>query len=167
MVGPRLRPRFEINAPFTVEEILERLTQHSQQEACGYEGTVAGHHVHLNIRKSEQRIWSPHLNLEVLPGTTGSLIKGHFGPRPDIWTLVMALYAIFGFLALMALMFAVSQWMLGMPAWALWIVGGAVGLGLGVYALALTGQALSQDQMQALLEEVENAVGVEHSVRDS
>ncbi len=72
----------------------------------------------------------------------------------------MALYAIFGFIALMGLMFAASQWMLGMSVWALWVVAGAGVLGAIVYILALIGQGLSQDQMTLLLSYVEEAEGV-------
>ena len=85
------------------------------------------------------------------------MIKGHFGPRADIWTLVVALYASTGFIACMALIFALSQWMLGMNPWSLWIVSGAAGLGLIVYILALAGQLLGQKQMQELLKLVEDA----------
>lgn len=158
MIGPQLRPRFEIKAPFAVEETIERLTRQSNSADCPFEGTIAGNHMHLNIRKEDQKMWSPHLNLEIVSDATGSIIKGHFGPRPDIWTLVMALYAILGFLALMALMFATAQWMLSMNIWALWIAGGCILLGLAVYFLALAGQGLSQEQMRALLSEVNQAI---------
>lgn len=166
MVSPRLRPRFEINVPFPVEETIERLTQHAGKDDRSFESTIAGRHLHLNIRSRERRIWSPHLNLEVLSSPAGSLVKGHFGPRSDIWTLVMALYAICGFLVVMGLLFAASQWMLGMTAWAFWIVAGALVVVVIVYILALIGQAFSQDQMHALLSEVEEAIGAEHSISD-
>jgi len=164
MVGPRLRPRFEFKVPFPVADTIARLVRQGEQTDCPFEGTIAGNHMHLNIRKADQKIWSPHLNLEVLPNAAGSLIKGHFGPRPDIWTLVMALYAICGFLALMAIMFALSQWMLNMPLWSLWIAGGAAGIGIIVYVLALIGQGLSQDQMHTLLSEVKEAVDIDAEV---
>ena len=158
MVGPRLRPRFELQVPFPPREVIDRLTAQSKRADCPFEGTIAGNHMHLNIRRKDQKVWSPHLNLEVLPDATGARIKGHFGPRSDIWTLVMALYAVFGFVVLMSLMFAASQWMLGMDAWAFWITGIALFMGVVVYILALTGQAFSQDQMRTLLISVEQAV---------
>lgn len=153
MVSPRMRPRFELRVPFSATEALLRVNSRLKESDCPCTGVSAGNHVHMNICRPHQRIWSPHLNLEVVPANEeGALIHGHFGPRQDIWSLFMALYAIGGFVALMGLMIAASQWSLGMPANALWlVVGGGILAGL-VYTLALIGQMLSQEQMAMLLQ---------------
>ena len=161
MITFRMRPRFELRVPFSASEAIERLDAQLKKSVCPCTGELAGNHLHLNICRQEQRIWSPHLNLEIVDNEGGATIHGHFGPRPDIWTLAMALYAICGFLALMGLMFAFSQWSLGMATWSLWVVGGSVSLGLLVYGLALVGQVLSQDQMDTLLHYVEEAEGIQ------
>ncbi len=160
MISPRMRPRFEMHVPLDASEALRRLSEPLSNPDCRCRGEMAGNHIYLHINRNEQRIWSPQLNLEVLDDDSGSIIHGHFGPRSDIWTLVMALYAICSFIALMGLLFAASQWMLGMSTWALWPVLGAAVLGVIVYALALTGQVLSQDQMTLLLKYVEETEGV-------
>ncbi|MEZ4700459.1 MAG: hypothetical protein R2834_09020 [Rhodothermales bacterium] len=161
MLSPRIRPRFEMRVPFSATETLDRLKDRLDRDECPCTGTLAGNHLHLNMRPLLQKIWSPHLNLEVVGDRPGAIINGHFGPRPDIWTLVMALYAISGFLVLMGLLFAASQWMLDMTPSALWLVAGAVVLGGVVYGLALAGQVLSQDQMEMLLRYVREAVGAD------
>lgn len=164
MISPRMRPRFEMHVPFSATEALKRLSEGLHVSDCLCTGILAGNHLHLSMNRTERRIWSPQLTLEVTGDDTGATIHGHFGPRSDIWTFVMALYAISAFIALMGLLFAASQWMLGMPAWALWPVGGAMLLGIIVYVLALTGQILSQDQMRLLLNYVKEAEGVEEVV---
>lgn len=160
MISPRMRPRFEMRVPFSSSEALYRLQQKLSHPDGLCIGELAGNQLHLNISPKHQRIWSPHLNLEIKQEDDQAIIYGHFGPRPDIWTLTMALYAIFGFIALMGLMFAASQWMLGMSVWALWVVAGALLMGAIVYILALIGQGLGQDQMTRLLSYVEEAEGV-------
>ena len=160
MISPRMRPRFEMRVPFSSSEALDRLHKKLAHPDGLCIGELAGNQLHLNISQKHQRIWSPHLNLEIIDDRDTAVIHGHFGPRPDIWTLTMALYAIFGFIAMMGLMFAASQWMLGMSVWAIWVVAGAVFLGAIVYLLALIGQGLSQDQMTLLLSYVEEAEGV-------
>ena len=160
MISPRMRPRFEMDVPFSATEALSRLSEGLNVPGCQCTGILAGNHIHLSMNRKERRIWSPQLTLEVTGDDTGATVHGHFGPRSDIWTFVMALYAISGFIALMGLLFAASQWMLGMPAWALWPVGGAILLGIIVYALALAGQILSQDQMRLLLGYVKEVQGV-------
>ena len=97
---------------------------------------LAGNHLHLNIARNAQRIWSPHLNLEIVGDEEKATILGHFGPRPDIWSLAIGLYCISIFVGSMGLLFAASQWMLGMSLCSLWFVVGSVILGLAVYILA-------------------------------
>ncbi|MFK7847564.1 MAG: hypothetical protein AB8G77_19895 [Rhodothermales bacterium] len=165
MISPRIRPRFEMHVPFSASEALNRLHEGLSVSGSKCSGRLAGNHIYLNINRAEQRIWSPQLNLEVNGEDTGAIIHGHFGPRADIWTLVMALYAISTFIILMGLLFAASQWMLGMPVWALWPVGGALLLGITVYILALIGQGLSQDQMKMLLSYVQEVEGVSNGIK--
>lgn len=165
MISPRMRPRFEMHVPCSAPEALKRLSEELTESDSQCTGRLAGNHIHLNIIREEQRIWSPQLNLEVTDEDAGAIIHGHFGPRADIWTFIMALYAMSAFIVLMGLLFAASQWMLGMPTWALWPVGGAVVIGVIVYILALIGQGLSQDQMKVLLSFVEEAEGIHGVVK--
>ena len=155
MLSPRMRPRFEMHVPLMPGIVLEHITRSLNAPDCPCTGEIAGNHIHLNMNHEEQRLWSPHLNLELQKDGAGTNIHGHFGPRSDIWTLAMALYAISGFIATMGLLFGVSQSMLGMSPYAFWFVAGAALLALVVYLLALTGQKLSQNQMNTLFRYVE------------
>lgn len=68
------------------------------------------------------------------------------------------MYAIFGFLGLVALIFGYSQWTLDTPPSALWgLPACLVGAGI-VYGLALYGQHKSQTQMKQLHDFVQEAV---------
>ena len=163
MLSPRMRPRFEMRVPHTTEETLSRLESCLGSPDGGCTGEVAGNHFHLNVNRHLQKIWSPHLNLEVQEDEAGSVIHGHFGPRSDIWTMVMAIYAICAFVIAMGTLFAISQWILGMSAWAIWPVIGAIVIAAVVYFLALSGQVLSQTQMKMLLNFVERAAGVKET----
>lgn len=153
-----------MHLPMTDKEALKRLDEQLDDPNCPCTAALAGNHLHLNIVKDKQKIWSPHLNLEVTGEDEGATIHGHFGPRPDIWTLVMAFYAISGFVTLMGLLFAVAQWSLDMPMWSLWIVAGGITLGIVVYLLALAGQALSHTQMESMLKYVQKASGSKETI---
>lgn len=158
-----MRPRFEMRVPHTTQEAMDRLESCLGSPECDCTGEVAGNHFHLNINRHHQKIWSPHLNLEVQEDGSESVIHGHFGPRSDIWTMVMAIYAICAFVIAMGTLFAISQWILGMSVWAIWPVIGAIVVAGIVYFLALSGQALSQSQMKMLLNFVERAEGVKET----
>lgn len=157
MVSPRMRPRFEVAVPYSPANTHRHFLAHLEQPECPVTATLAGNHLHLNMHEKVKRIWSPQLNLEIISDPKGSVIHGHFGPRPDIWTLAMALYAISGFAVLMGIMFAISQWLLDMQVWAGWVILGGILLAAIVYILALIGQWLSQDQMDELMAFVQNA----------
>ncbi len=162
MLSPRMRPRFELRVPLSPPKVLDRLNECLARPDSPCVGARAGNHLHLKIRKADRRIWSPHLNLEITPqpetDRKASVIHGHFGPRADIWTLIVALYAILGFVGVVGLIFGLSQWMLKMPLTAFWVSGAALVLGGIVYALALTGQILSQGQMNQLLTYVQGTL---------
>jgi hypothetical protein len=94
----------------------------------------------------------------VEPAPTGSLLRGRFGPHPELWTLFIFLYAGGGFLAILGLMLGFVQWQSGLEAWGFW--GACVGFpGLGaLYAVSATGQSLSAHQMEELKDRVKTLV---------
>jgi hypothetical protein len=72
----------------------------------------------------------------------------------------MAFSAFYGFAL------AYSQWMLGEPAWGVWVAAAALLTILVLYVVAHVGQQWSSDQMTALrtrLEDVLNSAGVRQS----
>jgi hypothetical protein len=85
----------------------------------------------------------------------------------DIWSFFVALYAISAFAAMVGLIFGYSQWTLGSAPVGFWVVPVAVVLAGIVYALALTGQKLSQDQMYMLRAYVEDAIGEDYTAEVS
>ncbi len=171
MVSPRVRPLFEMHVQAAASDSLGRLKDKLKGSKCPCTGEIAGNHIHLNICKPEQKIWSPHLNLEVTEsehegqgdGESETNIRGHFGPRADVWTFVMALYAISVCGVIFGSIYAFSQQSLGSPVtgWKL-VIASAI-LGAVVYGLSLTGQRLAQDQMRILLNYVRDAVGRENT----
>jgi hypothetical protein len=110
------------------------------------------------VDEAERKLWSPYLAMQVERRPTGSLLRGRYGPHPEIWTLFMFLYTVVGFLTVIGLMFGFVQWQLGMVPWGFW--GVAVGLpGLVVvYGISATGQRLSAHQMEDLRHRIDELV---------
>ncbi|WP_457654007.1 hypothetical protein [Rhodocaloribacter sp.] len=160
MDTPRMRPRFEIVSARPPADVLARLRDQLEHTDCPCTGQIAGKHVHLRVDERDRRLWSPHLDVEVEPYDGGALLRGHFGPHPDVWTFFVALYAVLAFAVMVGLLFGASQWMLGTPPVALWAVPAALVLAAVIYGLALLGQRLSQDHMRRLRSFVEKAGGV-------
>lgn len=159
MAPPPFRPRFEIVSPRPPDAVLGRLRTALDAPDAPCTGQIAGEHVHLRIARSQRRLWSPFLSLQVSRHPEGALLRGHFGPHPDVWTFFVALYAVLAFCGVVGLLFGLSQWMLGTPPVAFWAIPLALVLAGGVYGLALAGQRLSRPQLLLLRAFVEDAAG--------
>ena len=150
MLGPGMRPRFEMTVPTTPAQTLQQL--HDTLEAPGgaVTGSILGRHVRLRIPEDQRTFWTPQLDVEVEAHEDGSFVRGLFGPHPDIWTFFIATYAVMTFCGITGLLFGLVQWSLGWPAWALWSAPAALLMIGSVYAVALIGQRLGYDQMVQL-----------------
>lgn len=150
MARPRIRPTFTISLtsdPDTAMSTLRRRLEGREYQDCS---RSKGRCADFFVEDNERRVWSPCLSIQVEPAPEGSLLKGRFGPHPELWTLFMFLYAAVGFLAVMGLTLGFVQWQSGLEAWGFW--GACLGFpGLGaLYAVSATGQRLSAHQMEEL-----------------
>ena len=154
----RIRPTFSVDlAPEANEamaELRERLKGTDYEDCTRSKGRCA----YFFVDEEERRVWSPHLSVQVEPKTEGSLLRGRFGPQPELWTLFVFLYTAVGFLATIGLMLGFVQWQSGMDPWGLWGVWlGVPGLAV-LYGVSATGQRLSAHQMEELKERIDSLV---------
>ncbi|MEM1056238.1 MAG: hypothetical protein AAGI52_11975 [Bacteroidota bacterium] len=145
-----MRPRFEYIAPCPADAAPERLHAALAREDAPCRGRVFGGHAVLHVLHDQERVWSPFLSLDIVWHGEGTLVRGLFGPKPSIWSLFVAAYAICGFGALFAAGFAYVQWTLDQPPWALWLVLVAALGALATYAFARYGQQRGRGQMDLL-----------------
>ena len=75
------------------------------------------------------------------------MIRGLFGPRPQVWTMFVLFYSTIGFAALIVLVFGLSYWSLGKSTLILWWVPVLAALYLTLYLVAYFGQRLGKVQM--------------------
>lgn len=159
-MSARLRPRFEYVASCPPSDAPGRLGAALQRPEAPCRGRIYGTHAVLHVLHTEERVWSPFLSLDLGWHPEGTLVRGLFGPKPSIWSLFVAAYAICGFGALFAGGFAFVQWTLEQPPWALWILP-ALALGaLATYAFARYGQTRGRGQMDQLRSFLDDALAV-------
>ena len=101
-----LKPRFSLQRDETKEVILKKFEKAFGAATTHLRGKVVGDHIIIDVSKTDEHFWSPQLQLELEEGTEGLLIKGLYGPKPQLWTLFMFIH--FG----VALAFAVFATML-------------------------------------------------------
>ena len=158
MSRPRIRPTFSI--PLTpppkdaMNIMRQRLEGSDWVECTKSKGSCAD----FFIEESRQRVWSPHLTVQVDDLPEGTQLRGRFAPKPEVWTLFVFLYFAVSFLAIMGLMLGFVQWQSQMEPWGFWgVILGVPGLAL-LYTISALGQRLSSDQMEELRHRVDTLV---------
>jgi len=159
MQGHLIRPTFSIPltpGPDEAMTILRERLKGMDYDECTHS---KGHCAYLFVDEKERKLWSPHLSVQVEPATEGSLLRGRFGPHPEIWTLYMFLYTAVGFLVTIGLILGFVQWQSNMDPWGFWGVWiGVPGLAV-LYGVSATGQKLSSHQMAELKGRIDELVG--------
>lgn len=108
-----LRPRFSMPIEEDQEVLLSKFKSKLNDEQCDYGGKIVGQHIFLDIPQDESRYYSPQLHVELLEEKKGeTLLKGLFGPRPQVWTLFMFFHFVVGGLFLTFSVVWYVQWSL-------------------------------------------------------
>ena len=155
MTSLRIRPTFTIPLSLDPDEAMALIRTRLQGSRYAECSRSRGRCADLYLDQKARKLWSPYLSIQVEEGENGTILRGRYGPHPEVWTLFMFLYAAVGFLAVMGLMLGFVQWQSGMAPW------GFRGFYLGVPGLALlywisaTGQHLSSHQMQELRDRID------------
>jgi hypothetical protein len=103
-----LRPRFTIDLNENHEDIIRKFSTEFGSEKCLFPGTITDGHIFISVAEKEEHFWSPQLHLEILEQTEKTaLLKGLFGPKPQVWTLFMFVHFVIGisFLAFSGLLY--------------------------------------------------------------
>lgn len=90
-----LRPRFSIDFEESQQEILHKFQTALKDSSYVHDSKIVAEHIFIDIPKEENHFWSPQLHLEILTTKKNtSIVKGLFGPKPQVWTLFMFIHFI-------------------------------------------------------------------------
>jgi Na+/melibiose symporter-like transporter len=85
-----LRPRFKMYFNESQQDVLTKFKNNLNDGSCKYCSKIVDGHIVIDIPAEESHFWSPQLNIEVKNnGENKSIVKGLFGPKPQVWTLFM------------------------------------------------------------------------------
>lgn len=88
-----LKPRFKVSLNSTQEVVIKQLENSLKNDDCKYDSKIVNHHIVIDIPKGDNHFWSPQLHVEVEKETEEtSLLRGLFGPKPQVWTFFMFLH---------------------------------------------------------------------------
>ncbi len=92
-----LRPRFSIDLEENRDTVLNRFSNEFKKEETSLRGNIVDGHIFISVSKKDEHFWSPELHLEIIEETNKtSLLKGLFGPKPQVWTLFMFVHFVIG-----------------------------------------------------------------------
>lgn len=154
----KLQPAFSIDVPLDQSQAIERLkTAIASEELRGFADS-AGTVFDFKIDRPDRRFWSPHLSAQFSTTESGAQLFARFSPRPEIWTMFIAIYFVVTILMGLSLIVAYVQWSLGYAPWSLIAVPVGLLLILALHLASLIGQGLSADQMTLLRGRFDRAI---------
>lgn len=147
-----LRPRFKMPFNESQQQIISKFEANIKDGNCKYCTKIVDGHIVIDIPKEENHFWSPQLNIEIEKiEEQKTMIKGLFGPKPQVWTLFMffhfaAAVAFIGFSVM-----AYVQWSLKTDySFALTFVISLPILWIVMYFLGSWGKSTGNKQMDEL-----------------
>jgi hypothetical protein len=146
----QIRPRFYLKSSLAPDAVLAHIRDYLNSGKADCDGTVSSHHALLRVPESQIHYWSPQLTVQVEAANDGTVLRCLFSPMPAVWTMFVAIYAAIGFLGIVALIWGLVEWQLGIASKTLWLVPAAALGGVSAWLVAGYGQKLGHEQMVML-----------------
>lgn len=145
-----VQPSFTLDMPLPSDELMPRIRAAIKQPDLRELARSAGTCLELKVAFDQQRFWSPQLNVQASDVDSGSQLYCRYSPRPEVWTMFMAIYLVVACLIFAACIYGYVQWYLDDTPWSLLFIPiGVIGI-LALHLMSLAGQRLSADQMDEL-----------------
>ncbi|TWU55161.1 hypothetical protein [Rubripirellula reticaptiva] len=161
----RLQPGFTIDAPYASDEVVKKMrTALKTNDMTGF-ADAASMCFDYKIEPASQRFWSPHLSVQVSDAndsdsTSMARLHCRFAPRPEIWTMFIAIYFVILILMFAAMILAYVQWWMGGQPWALAMVPLGIVFIVVLHVASQIGQSLSSDQMTLLQSRLDQTLAI-------
>jgi hypothetical protein len=146
----QMQPTFRLNVPLSADQAMIQIRRAIKSPELNKHVVSAGPCVDYKIEADDRRFWSPHLSIQLQDTESGAELFGRFSPRPEIWTMCMALYFAAAICIFGAAIYGYVQWFLGSTPWAFVIVPISLFTIIALHVASMIGQSLSSDQMELL-----------------
>lgn len=147
-----LRPRFKMDFNESQQVLIARFRKNLEGGNCKYCSKIIDGHIVIDVPVEENRFWSPQLNIEVVKvGKDKAIVKGLFGPKPQVWTLFMFFHFAMAIAFIGFSVMAYVQWSLKSDySTALIAVISLPILWVAMYFLGRAGKRTGRKQMEEL-----------------
>ena len=108
-----LKPRFKIERHEDNAKIIKKFIDEFAQGGSNFLGKIVDNHIIIDVHKNEEHFWSPQLHVEVEDNENGgTLIKGLYGPKPQIWSLFMFMHFAVALAFMIFIVLTYTRWSL-------------------------------------------------------
>lgn len=145
-----IRPRIRQTIPLSQKELEERFQlAAASQDLIKATPFVMGHST-FKINQQRSSYWTPELHISLEETEEGTIIRGLFGPKPQVWTLFVLFYSIIGLAITIIGLYGLSLLFIENDAPILWTVPILVLLLLSIYATSWYGKKLGSHEIELL-----------------
>jgi hypothetical protein len=155
-----VRPRFLISTKESIESLELKLKDELKKQNYPCYGSVAYGYAVIKISKKMQHFWSPQLGITMEQEGDETIVRGLYGPKPSVWTMLMFFYSILGFCALILSMVGFTRMSLDKPAEILWWVPVCLLVILVIYFASVNGKRIGKEQLYILHHFFQSATGL-------
>jgi len=146
MTSFRIRPKFRTTSPIKQQTIIARLQEALQEQPPQCHGIAIEGHIILKVLPDNAHYWSPQLSILLDQEEEETLIRGRYGPKPNVWTLFTMSYLAISILSIFISIIGFSRLSLGLSAGILWILPILGIAAIGLYIISQLGQKLGAEQ---------------------
>ena len=161
--GFQIRPRFMVESPLSVIELDAAFNSKLKGDKGLFDSQITEGYVSIYPNASEHHYWSPHLSVAIESSDEGSLLRGHFGPSPAVWTMFVFLYSVIGLSIVIFTIIGFAYRSIGHSSLILWAVPFLIIVFLSLYYVSFIGQKKGHDQIEELHRYFEKCIGQEIS----
>lgn len=163
----KMQPTFAVVLPVSADQAMATIRSVIDSSSLEANAQSAGRCIDFRIADEDQRFWSPHLSVQLSEWDSGTRLFGRFSPRPEIWTMFMAIYFIAAIGGFAAVIYGYVQWAMGATPWALLGLPMGLMLILALHLASVIGQNLSSDQMDLLRSQLDRTLEIAFDERNA
>lgn len=146
----QLRPTYQSKQSGDPEGVIARMRAALDTPGAVCRGRVRAGRLEIAVHDAKPPFWAPELRARIYQDGDQTLIRGRFAPKPETWTMFLAIYAATIFSTGISTVFGLAQWQLGSSPWALWALPIGVAAICSVWLGARMGQRLGANDMETI-----------------
>jgi len=104
------------------DAIIQYIREHFEKHPTDLTLKIEKYYIKIGIPVNQQTFWSPQLGINIYESDEGTVIRGLYGPKPNVWLLFWFGYIFLGFITLLAGMYVLSMKSLGIFSYFIYLL---------------------------------------------